>query len=163
MEFITLGCGNKFDASKFNPIENSPYFCKPKGGLWSSPINSEWGWRQWVESEMPQWMEQKYGLTQFRFTLKPGAKIYTVDSVVDLLMIPHKIKMPGIFSSCFGDLIDFEAMAKEFDAILLTEAGESQTRYSEHDFGMSLYGWDCESLLVLRPDNVEEIIVEEIA
>ena len=162
MEFITLGCGNSFDPNKFNPVENSSCFCKPKGGLWASPVNSSWGWRQWVESEMPDWMEQKYGLTEFRFTLKPGSKIYTINTVMDLLMVPYKIKTPNFFS-CFGDLIDFEGMAKDFDAILLTVIGESQTRYSEHEYGMSLYGWDCESLLVLRPDNVEEIRIGEIA
>jgi len=156
MEFITLGCGNKFDLKKFNPIKNRPYFCKPGGGLWSSPIDSTWGWRQWVESEMPEWMEQKYGLTQFKFTLKSNSKIYTIDNIADLLMIPHKIRMPRLLS-CFGDLIDFEEMVKEFDAILLTEEGQVDTRWSD-EHGMSLYGWDCESLLVLRPDCVKEIV-----
>lgn len=154
-KFITLGCGNNFDPTKFRAIENSSYFCKPHGGLWSSPLDSEWGWRQWVESEMPEWMEEKYGKSRFIFTLKPGSKIYTIDSIFDLLSVPYKIK-GSLLSSCFGDLIDFEEMAKEYDAILLTENGQAETRYSEYEFGMSLYGWDCESLLVLRPDNVEE-------
>ncbi len=152
--FITLGCGNNFDSSKFNQIENSPYFCKPKGGLWSSPEKSSWGWKQWVESEMPEWMKEKYGLSQFRFRLKPGSKVYRIDSVIDLLMVPYKIKMGPL--SCFGDLIDFEGMAEEYDAILLTESGQENTRWSD-EYGMSLYGWDCESLLVLRPGCIEEI------
>ena len=154
--FITLGCGNSFDLEKFKTVENSPYFCKPHGGLWSSPENSKWGWKQWVESEMPEWMEKKYGLSQFRFRIKPGSKIYQIDSVIDLIEVPHKIKTYGQ-PSCFGDLIDFEQMAAEYDGILLTERGQAETRWSDWEFGMSLYGWDCESLLVLRPDCIEEL------
>lgn len=155
--FITLGCGNTFEVEKFKPIENTPYFCKPHGGLWSSPENSEWGWKQWVESEMPEWMEKRYGKSKFKFHLKPGSKIYQIDSVVDLLRVPHKITTYGIYRSCCGDLIDFEEMAKEYDGILLTEKGQAETRWSDQYYGMSLYGWDCESLLILRPDCIEEI------
>jgi len=157
MEFITLGCGNKFDRGKFEAPKNRPFFCKPEGGLWSSPVDSKWGWRQWVESEMPQWMEKKYGLSAFKFRFNQRARIYTIDSPADLLRIPHKIK-GTLMTACFGDLIDFEKMASfGFDGILLTERGESTTRFSDYEYGMSLYGWDCESLLVLRPDNIEVV------
>jgi len=156
MEFITLGCGDKFDRGKFEAPKNRPYFCKPTGGLWGSPTDSSWGWRQWVESEMPQWMEKKYGLSAFKFTLNSKAEIYTIDSPADLIMVPHIIE-GNIMTACFGNLIDFEKMATEYDAIYLTADGERTTRFSDYEYGMSLYGWDCESLLVLRPDNIEVV------
>ncbi|MCK9429605.1 MAG: hypothetical protein M0R17_06335 [Candidatus Omnitrophica bacterium] len=44
--------GSKIYAPKlFLPIQNRLYFCKPKGGLWTSPINSNWGWKDWCTSE----------------------------------------------------------------------------------------------------------------
>lgn len=151
--FITLGCGDRFEISKFDNPKNRECFCKPFGGLWSSPENSTWGWRDWCEAEN-FWIDKING-SSFRFQLKPGSKVYTIDSPFDLIQIPYKIKTP---LSCFGsDLIDFEIMAKEYDGILLTVNGQNTTRFSEYEYGMSLYGWDCESLLVLRPDNVIEV------
>ena len=154
--YITLGCGNKFDISKFNAPQNIPHFCKPEGGLWGSPVGSKWGWKEWVESEMPEWMETKYGLSEFRFRFNSKARLYVIDSPFDLLTVPYKVK-GGEYAICFEDLIDFERMARDYDAILLTELGERRTRFSDREYGMSLYGWDCESILVLRPENIEVI------
>ena len=44
-----------FGATKYNPelvqpIKNENW-AKPKGGLWTSPVNSEWGWKHWCEAE----------------------------------------------------------------------------------------------------------------
>ena len=153
--YVTLGCGDKFDPTKFEAPRNRDFFCKPWGGLWSSPVGSKWGWRDWVMSEMPQWMEERYGLSEFKFKFNRRARIYTIDSPYDLLKIPHKIK-GTLMTACFGDLIDFEKMASYgFDAIYLTADGERTTRFSDYEYGMSLYGWDCECLLVLRPENIE--------
>ena len=37
-----------------------------------------------------------------------------------------------------------------YDAIFLTEKGQHETRFSEP----SLYGWDCECVLVMNPSGV---------
>jgi len=42
--------------------------------------------------------------------------------------------------------LDWEEIAKHYDAIMLTEKGEKETRYTNP----SLYGWDCESTLWFR-------------
>ena len=49
MRYIHYGC-TSFDRSKFQEIKNEPCFCKPKGGLWASPANAEYGWKDWCES-----------------------------------------------------------------------------------------------------------------
>ena len=152
MEFITLGCGNKFDISKFEPIKNDPGFCKPRGGLWSSPVCSDRGWRWFCEGE--EFEVDRINSSEFKFRLKEGSKVYMIDSISDLLNIPYKINSRA---RIYGKLIDFEKMATEYDAIYLTSDGEWTTRYSDYEYGMSLYGWDCECLLVLRPECIEVV------
>ena len=151
-----LGNGD-YDPKKFEKIKNRQSFCKPFGGLWSSPVDSEWGWRQWVECEMPSWKEI-IDSSGFKFKMKPESKIYVIDSVVDLIRVPHKVR-DFCLMSYFPNkqLIDFEKMSIEYDAILLTISGESDTRWSETEYGMDLYGWDCETLLVLRNENIEVV------
>jgi len=43
--------------------------------------------------------------------------------------------------------MDWEEIAKHYDGVMLTEAGQVHTRYSRP---LSLYGWDCESTVWFR-------------
>lgn len=47
---------------------------------------------------------------------------------------------------------DFEAMIRSgIDAIWLTPKGERETRFSHPK---NLYGWDCESVLIMNPNGI---------
>ena len=46
--------------------------------------------------------------------------------------------------------LDFEKLSKEYDAI---EVNISECR----DLYYSLYGWDCDSIVIMNPDIIEEI------
>lgn len=83
--FITLGCGDRFEISKFDKPRNRECFCKPFGGLWSSPENSTWGWRDWCEAEN-FWIDKING-SSFRFQLKPGSKVY--------IQLIHRLTLSG--------------------------------------------------------------------
>jgi len=48
MKLIHYG-STSFDPKKFNPVLNS--YIKPTGGLWTSPIDSEFGWKDWCTAE----------------------------------------------------------------------------------------------------------------
>ncbi len=137
MRCITFGCGNRFEWDKFNPItNNTPWGNKPKGGLWCSPIDSDYGWKQWGE-------ENEFGdfSTQFEFDLQ--GKILQIDSMEDMLnkLIWNSLDFQFL-------TIDFEKIVKEFDAVHLTVKGLAATRNAR--FEQSLYGWDCESIIVLN-------------
>lgn len=41
-EFVVYG-KKKFNPEKFRKIKNRKGWCKPKAGLWASPIDSKWG------------------------------------------------------------------------------------------------------------------------
>lgn len=136
------------DPSKMTPIQNGESF-KPLGGLWSSPVDSRYGWADWCHGE-------DYPLAPVKslFKLKAGTKVVLIDSSEDLHLLPFNKR---------GDLDfdakpDFEAISKLADVIWLTADGQDATRFSTP---YSLYGWDCESLLIFRPESIEEIHPED--
>lgn len=131
-----------FDLNKIEPITNIGW-CKPFGGLWASPVDSEFGWKDWCEAE------------NFRDCLPEDANvfdvemnnIYTIDTLEHLLTIPYKT-LPNLYG--YRD-IDFEAMSREYNGVFLTASGQYYTRFSEP---MNLYGWDCESIIIFRKEAI---------
>jgi len=135
-----------FDPDKFNQIMNLYLSNKPSGGLWASPCNAERSWYKWCKSE-------KFRIESFdkwfTFTLKDDAKILTIKTKQDLCELENNgfcvDKYTKIRYNLRGFYPDFEKLAKHYDAI---EVYMSDTIY------WGLYGWDCDSLLVLNPDCV---------
>lgn len=143
----TYGCGDTFDISKFRSVVNVTYgHHKPAdGGLWTSPVESEWGWRQWGESE-------NYGNFDHSFDVEFAGSVYEIDNYADLEAIPK-----GNTERKFTTAIDFERLVNEgIDAIHLTIAGQIATRFIDRPFNM--YGWDCETVLILNPLTIKEIV-----
>lgn len=134
----------------WRPIGNRPYGSKPKWhtGLWTgtvlmrdandgSPVDSTW--LQWMRDE--QWGNpEAHNLTEV--VPDGAARILLINSLADLqaLIAAH----PARYES--ETFPDWEAAAKEWDAVYLTETGQWETRYSEP----SLYGWDVECVLWLN-------------
>lgn len=140
LQLITYGCGEKFDATKFKPIKNR-YFVKPEGGLWASPVNSSYGWREWCE-------ENSFGDLSHKFEFEFEGNVFVINNERDARCMEwlesYGIKYP-----------DFEKLVSlGYDAILLTEKGQQETRFGEP----SLCGWDCESVLVMNPECVHMIV-----
>jgi hypothetical protein len=131
---------DKFDINEFKPIENCNWI-KPKGGLWASPIDSKYGWKDWCE-------EENYGNLSYNFIFTFDGKVLIIDSLKDL-----KSKIPFISVESYKYLlyIDFEKLSKEYDAILLTEKGQKETRFTQPE---NLHGWDCESICIFNPNAV---------
>lgn len=141
MKYIHFG-SPCFDRGRFVPIRNIPFRNKPDGGLWASADNAEYGWYDWSRDN------DDFGhcrlTNSFSFTLNPVARILTLKTKEDVLRaanIGH--------SSYFGDLIclDFEALAQAYDVIDFYIA----------QLYMNMYGWDCDSILVMNPDVIKEV------
>jgi len=122
---------DKYDKDKFMPISNRKWV-KPKGGLWTSPVTSERGWSDWSQ-------EAQWGDLSESFTLKFSGSVLKIDCYDDISKLPWL--NDNIIN--FDDVID--------DAIHLTVKGEEETRFSHPK---SLYGWDCETVLILNPDCI---------
>jgi hypothetical protein len=139
LELIHYG-HDKFDITKFDKIENTNWI-KPKGGLWASPINSKWGWKDWCESE-------NYCDLSCYFIFNYSGNILVINSKNSLNKLPFY--NPDI-SYKFIFAIDFEKLSKEYDAILLTEQGQKETHFS---LPKNLCGWDCESICIFNPKGI---------
>ena len=123
---------------KPNPIKNIVWFTKPHGGLWASRANDPQGWKNWCETE--EFRLNALG-SYFLFTLKPEARVLELSHEDQLDNLP-KLAPYNKFDSCN---LDFEKLAMEYDAVEVTNIGRLY---------YPLYGWDCNSILVMNPDIV---------
>lgn len=123
---------------------------KPRGGLWTSSINSSHSWKSWCEMEDFRECDE---LNSFKLRFHSTSKILLIDNIKDFKALPI-INFGGKFKT-----IDFESISKKCDAIWLTERGERETRYpewmtnvskSDDPSDVSLYGWDVETIWVIN-------------
>jgi len=149
MKLIHYG-SSRFDRDRFTPIKNDKMSLinKPLGGLWTSPINSRYGWREYC-------LENEFNLNKleesFCITLKETAKILIIDSAETLEEMPLIVDnfFDFIFATRPKVVINFEELAKQYEAIWLTLKG---LREMDWVSPLNLYGWDCESILIMNPD-----------
>lgn len=152
-KMISVRYGSKkFNPKKMGKIKNRS-FCKPEGGLWVSPVDSKFGWKDWCEVEDFRDCKES---NSFKVSFKDDAKVIIIDSYDDLDKLPSMNPYKDIPTlASYGDRFpDFEKLAKEVDAIWLTEEGQWKTRMTNPK---NLYGWDCESILVLNPNSIKQI------
>ena len=140
-------------------------FTKPKGGLWGCRGDE---WIEWCREEkfaLKKWKEC------FEWTLKKDAKILTIRSASGFAKLIKKYYREV---APFVGEIDYLQIAKEYDAIELTEVPVNELRFgfkSEqipvddfmYDMGkrtlyqVGTYGWDVPSICVFNTDKVEVI------
>lgn len=132
---------------KVKPIEikNGQLPIKPYGGVWASPAESKFGWKDWCETE-------HFGNigAQHKVTLEVDTQNFiTIDKVSDLDKLPW-YKMGG-----FMEAVDFEELKRKgIDGIYLTDEGQWRTRLT---FPRHLYGWDCESVLIMNERCIKKV------
>lgn len=136
---------------EIEPIQNERFFTKPKGGLWASPVDASFGWKEWCEREHFRKNSEE---NSFRFRVKDESKIIHLYSVKDLDKLPkQKSEYNDESLMC---ILDFEKIQKDYDGIELHLSDESN-----HDFcnGLyfKLYGWDCDSILIFNEKAIEVV------
>ena len=150
MRYIVLG-KTELKEELFNTDLTDNGINKPKGGLWSSPYNKDTisGWYQFCKEENFVKADNTVGVI---FTLKEEARVYTIDSKEDLDNLVNKYPndVLAILKEIAG--LNFIAVSKDYDAIHLTEEGQWKTR---NTYPNTLYGWDCETLLVLNFNAID--------
>lgn len=148
MEYIHYGA-KAFDPSKVKEIKNRWRFVKPEGGLWGSPVNAEYGWKDWCKDEGFRECDPS---NAFTFRLKPGAKVLTIDSVEIFDTLPRQERNWDY--GVWDEVLDFEKLARDYDAVEVLISADRGLYWK-------LYGWDCDSILVFRPDAVVETTIRE--
>lgn len=133
--YIHYGC-SEFDLKKFIPIKNREFFSKPYGGFWASPVDAAFGWKDWNEANDFAECDSK---NAFIFTLTPEARILHLENREDFDGLPE------IESIVYG--LDFEKlMEMGYDGV------EMKSNWTTHDL---LYGWDCDSILIMNPNVIK--------
>lgn len=141
----------EFIPTKGFPIKNLEHFMKPKGGLWASRKNASFGWKDWCEQEDFRHCDME---NSFEFTFTNQAKIVTISTVQQLHNLPQM--EDGGLSWCYS--IDFEkCLHLGIDAIELCWYGNEYRDVAFGDLYNELYGWDCDSIVVLNPDAIKQI------
>jgi len=129
---------SRYEESMFLPIVDVARRNKPGGGLWTSPINAPFGWREWNEIS-------DFADLSTHFDLDFEGRVFEIDSVEDMNKLPWE-EAHGMH------LISFEPLLlMGYDAIHLTTEGETATRAT---FPRDLYGWDCETVLVMNKNSI---------
>lgn len=140
-EYIHYG-DNYFSEEWFQPISNRGWGYKPLGGLWASPVDTEYGWREWVkDNDFPCKLER-----WFKFTLKENARVLKITNTSQLDELPQ---FENIYSD-IGKCIDFEKLSLDYDAMIVLIS-------TDHRLYYDLYGWDVDSILVMNSDVIEFI------
>jgi hypothetical protein len=137
LNLITYGCG-QYDPARFSKVRNREHN-KPYGGLWSSPVDAEYGWKQWCE-------DNEFGDLSNHFTFQFTGNIFLINSLDDAK------KMFWRRAESRKTYPDFARMSRHYDAIHISNNGVQETMF---DLDYDLYGWDCESVLILNPSSIK--------
>lgn len=144
--YVHYGC-KEFDKRKFGTIMNRQFFNKPSGGFWASPVDAPYGWKDWNERNDYASCNDN---NKVEFVLKPGTKILELHCERDAknMIMQYQVSLPPEFRDAYAGImsmftIDFEAIAKEYDAIEYFLSDD----WKLYD---ALYRWDCDSIIIFR-------------
>lgn len=165
-QLVVINDGSMPEEKKLRTIKNNPksIVSKPHGGLWTSTIkDGDSAWTNWVGS-----VGRKKNEKAKQYVLSPGiANIYVIDTLDDALKLTREYTMekPGFqelkesMTKAEQELLmpvletlDWERIAKDYDAIHLTHQGflAAKKAASTRNFELSFCAWDCESTLWLK-------------
>lgn len=130
----------RFEPQLFTSIRNS-FMAKPRGGFWASDVDAKRGWKEWCRDS--DFSECNIN-NSFTFSLSTNAKVLMINSIDNLEKLP-KIKGEGCSGYSAWIMLDYELLAKEYDAIEVNISSDSELYFA-------LYGWDCDSIVILNPD-----------
>ena len=130
----------KFDREKFVPIKNQSSV-KPIGGLWCCRCGQKQTWKNWNEHSNFAKCEEK---NSFTFSIAKDTKVLVINSSEEL-------------ASCgFIKTLEHGIITLDFERILSKGIGALEVNISrDQNLYWDLYGWDCDSVLILDPDCIK--------
>lgn len=148
-----------FDPDKFTEVLNRDKEAgwvkpMPHTGFWASPVDSSRSWKEWCENN--EFCTDRLS-SSFVFMMKNPQKVFYIHNGPTYEKF---VKLYGIRNP-FGTYeyntynIDFEKMRKDGWEGLEISISSWPRLYD------LFYGWDCDSILVLRQDAIEEVSYDE--
>lgn len=141
-----------FNPDDFVEISNGGWIKPKTGGLWASPVNAERGWKEWCEDECFRECTED---NSFKFTMRDSSRIFYIDSKEALEAFAKRYaSSKHDWMHCFMVTnVDFEQMIRDgWDALEISLSDYWELYHA-------LYGWDCDSIVVLNKDAV---LVKEV-
>lgn len=147
------------EPERFRPITNEATWVKPSGGLWTAPVTRHAAGGLVLESAWSEWCVETmdWDPIEARFLLiqpNAGARVLLVNTMDDLRRLvaayPNREACAPALQRLAERYPNWLAMAADWDAVYLTDAGQWATRLPPYG-EPNLYGWDCASVLWLRP------------
>ncbi len=124
---------------------------KPNG-LWASPIDAKYGWKEWCENEE----FRLEGLEEsFEFTLSPEAKILRIEKLsdaTDYFIADRRIDYANTLITTVYSL-NLPLIYDRYDAMEVILSNDWQTF---HDINI-FYTWDVDSICVWNPDIIVKV------
>ena len=150
--FIHFGTNN-YNKEDFKKVKNSKYLAmknKPDGGFWGCEYtpNSEYrsSWEEYVNDiEWDDMILEKF----IKFKIIDNARVLVINNEKDLNELEKKyaLKSYQFRDFCNHEVLDYEKISKDYDAIYLTEDGF-------YDNQEKMESWCIESLCVFNPNIV---------
>lgn len=147
IEYIHYG-SNKFYPSLFiSPSNTTGLRNKPIGGLWASRTDAKSGWKDWCIQENFVDCDEE---NSFRFFISENAKVFHIYCKEDVEKLPMQPQ------SCDLHLLpDFEKLIDlGYDAVEYHLSEEKPVEKYTDSIYYLLYGWDCDSILILNKDII---------
>lgn len=143
-----------FDIQKANKAkmgQSSEWLNKPVGGVWTSPEGSGLSWKQFIDVNS---ILKKDVVVKSKLKLKPGAQVYVLDSWDDFYDLPTK--RSGYAN---GAVVNWDILMEQgYVAFWLTENAAREFHFQAPGYYEDFNTWDVETVVVLDPDWVEEIV-----
>lgn len=129
----------------FDPISNREMFTKPFGGFWASPVDAVYGWKEWCS-------ENDFGdlSRSFTFSITSTANIRHIGRTSDMDDMPKLETVSFVPWVC----LDFEKILADGIDGLEVHMSKDQPEDIMQGLYFTLYGWDCDSILIMNPDIV---------
>ena len=136
------------------PMEEWDGGDKPKG-IWASPKNTSWGWKNWCEYEDFEIRKLKLS---FEFKLKRKSKILEIREFKDIKPYLKEIENKGLWwPSWYEDYkyqLDKKKLYNEFDGMELF----MRNNYGYfHNYSHDFTTWDVDSIVIWNLNIIEPI------
>lgn len=142
---------SEFNIDIFEPVKNRPYWIKPFGGLWGTPLpETSSGWAQFCKDNdfrlrsLHQW---------FDFSLSDNAEVYSIANSSDILKLKD-MGYCGVSYNTTTHIFDLQVDWIDFEGLIDLGYDAVECKLN-HETYWALYGWDCDSILILNPDVIE--------
>jgi len=133
-----------------NQIRNYPVANKPLGAIWTSTFKPDGkycsDWIKWCTTDAPEWLPKSEDQCYILIP-EDNCKIVDINSVSDYLNVLDEYRL----HSKYGDVINFEKLSKDYDAIHVTQNAINETAYIDTLYNtIGLWGWSVESTAWFR-------------